>query len=212
MFASGWSGWVLLAAVIAALVLVVVTLWAGRARRSAGAAAPARLLIPVTLLQWAAVAVVLVMLWQPALQVARSEAKDNAVGLLVDNSLSMWMRSDGSRPDGTPDSAVPAADSRLGQVLAVLESSGIEGKLGERFRVSTEVFGENRSPIENLDQLPSPSTTTALMPSLEDALQDAREQSLAGLVLVSDGSHNSCLLYTSPSPRDATLSRMPSSA
>ena len=27
-----------------------------------------------------------------------------------------------------------------------------------------------------------------------------------------DGSHISCLLYTSPSPRDATLSRMPSSA
>ena len=26
------------------------------------------------------------------------------------------------------------------------------------------------------------------------------------------GSLNSCLLYTSPSPRDATLSRMPSSA
>ena len=27
-----------------------------------------------------------------------------------------------------------------------------------------------------------------------------------------DEAHNSCLLYTSPSPRDATLSRMPSSA
>ena len=27
-----------------------------------------------------------------------------------------------------------------------------------------------------------------------------------------DGAYNSCLLYTSPSPRDATLSRMPSSA
>ena len=26
------------------------------------------------------------------------------------------------------------------------------------------------------------------------------------------GGHNACLLYTSPSPRDATLSRMPSSA
>ena len=26
------------------------------------------------------------------------------------------------------------------------------------------------------------------------------------------GKHNGCLLYTSPSPRDATLSRMPSSA
>ena len=32
----------------------------------------------------------------------------------------------------------------------------------------------------------------------------------AGKYLKSDGSH--CLLYTSPSPRDATLSRMPSSA
>ena len=28
----------------------------------------------------------------------------------------------------------------------------------------------------------------------------------------SDGKHYNCLLYTSPSPRDATLSRMPSSA
>ena len=30
--------------------------------------------------------------------------------------------------------------------------------------------------------------------------------------LVSAGVHGICLLYTSPSPRDATLSRMPSSA
>ena len=29
---------------------------------------------------------------------------------------------------------------------------------------------------------------------------------------VCDGDEDSCLLYTSPSPRDATLSRMPSSA
>ena len=29
---------------------------------------------------------------------------------------------------------------------------------------------------------------------------------------VGGGNANSCLLYTSPSPRDATLSRMPSSA
>ena len=30
--------------------------------------------------------------------------------------------------------------------------------------------------------------------------------------LYSQGTPNGCLLYTSPSPRDATLSRMPSSA
>ena len=34
----------------------------------------------------------------------------------------------------------------------------------------------------------------------------------ANEVTVGDSSLRSCLLYTSPSPRDATLSRMPSSA
>ena len=34
----------------------------------------------------------------------------------------------------------------------------------------------------------------------------------AGTVLAFDTTANDCLLYTSPSPRDATLSRMPSSA
>ena len=33
-----------------------------------------------------------------------------------------------------------------------------------------------------------------------------------GSNLFATGDHNICLLYTSPSPRDATLSRMPSSA
>ena len=32
------------------------------------------------------------------------------------------------------------------------------------------------------------------------------------LILIESGGDNFCLLYTSPSPRDATLSRMPSSA
>ena len=42
-------------------------------------------------------------------------------------------------------------------------------------------------------------------PSIRDGINQLMEaDTLAG--------HNICLLYTSPSPRDATLSRMPSSA
>ena len=33
-----------------------------------------------------------------------------------------------------------------------------------------------------------------------------------GAILAMEGQYQACLLYTSPSPRDATLSRMPSSA
>ena len=40
-----------------------------------------------------------------------------------------------------------------------------------------------------------------------DPMVGANETVAAG-----NGSGNACLLYTSPSPRDATLSRMPSSA
>ena len=43
-------------------------------------------------------------------------------------------------------------------------------------------------------------------------LREAQVASAAQLATMQAGSVISCLLYTSPSPRDATLSRMPSSA
>ena len=46
-----------------------------------------------------------------------------------------------------------------------------------------------------------------------ESLQWVRDNSLSSIILVTSNYHmQSCLLYTSPSPRDATLSRMPSSA
>ena len=55
----------------------------------------------------------------------------------------------------------------------------------------------------------------ALMHELRDDAEPTLEQLLAKLMpvdLVLIEGYKSCLLYTSPSPRDATLSRMPSSA
>ena len=54
-------------------------------------------------------------------------------------------------------------------------------------------------------------------PWLEDTLRKelasaADDLELAGTLVESIGLAIPCLLYTSPSPRDATLSRMPSSA
>ena len=44
-------------------------------------------------------------------------------------------------------------------------------------------------------------------------VDDDREiRELVGNYLKKNGLRTTCLLYTSPSPRDATLSRMPSSA
>ena len=47
---------------------------------------------------------------------------------------------------------------------------------------------------------------------VENLCQGAREDAIDFIIRVGISVGNPCLLYTSPSPRDATLSRMPSSA
>ena len=42
--------------------------------------------------------------------------------------------------------------------------------------------------------------------------EDNPKENAGGMTDLEDGKEETCLLYTSPSPRDATLSRMPSSA
>ena len=54
---------------------------------------------------------------------------------------------------------------------------------------------------------------TDLNELLTDAVDIAiLDQTRAGLDIITDGESRSCLLYTSPSPRDKRQSRMPSSA
>ena len=85
---------------------------------------------------------------------------------------------------------------------------------------------------ENLEGKDSIDTTSKLAPKELDASKTAtigilnkitakvstieiglgQEKSIYDLLISNKACHISCLLYTSPSPRDATLSRMPSSA
>ena len=53
-----------------------------------------------------------------------------------------------------------------------------------------------------------------VVPSGEPLVERSRGERLAELLSAKrlNSWYNTCLLYTSPSPRDATLSRMPSSA
>ena len=54
------------------------------------------------------------------------------------------------------------------------------------------------------------SVASETSPAATYSCEDIGTQTVT--LTVVDGSNNTCLLYTSPSPRDATLSRMPSSA
>ena len=63
-----------------------------------------------------------------------------------------------------------------------------------------------------------PETNSENVESVEDLSAEEKESLMIGDAMEQQqgkllaGKYKDCLLYTSPSPRDATLSRMPSSA
>ena len=52
----------------------------------------------------------------------------------------------------------------------------------------------------------------ALKPVMDKLSDEYKDKANFYITDIEDAGINTCLLYTSPSPRDATLSRMPSSA
>ena len=96
---------------------------------------------------------------------------------------------------GEQPASLPAKFGDGGRVLLVLDGLGWEQlqSYSNLMPVLSEFVGDGITTV-------APSTTACALTSITTALSPA-EHGIVG-----------CLLYTSPSPRDATLSRMPSSA
>ena len=92
------------------------------------------------------------------------------------------------------------------QLLGSLLASGVVAPL-----VGVAPFGLQAQAQEQ-EQPISPSSEQVDAPGTSEAEPAAEPQVLVSEVLVEGLAGHPCLLYTSPSPRDATLSRMPSSA
>ena len=95
----------------------------------------------------------------------------------------------------------------MAQDLATGAIPGVSDPDGDPFRLFDAWFAEAR------DSEPNDANAMALATATPDGIPSAR------MVLLKDHApeegftfYTNCLLYTSPSPRDATLSRMPSSA
>ena len=73
-----------------------------------------------------------------------------------------------------------------------------DGGPASKVSVNTQPYNNARMMEQNIEQ----NTAAAIPQAASSAVQQGRKMQLVG----------DCLLYTSPSPRDATLSRMPSSA
>mgnify|MGYP005834391417 CR=1 FL=1 len=170
VFLSGWPAW-LLVLLLAAATGVMLWLFLRRREQWRGAGRAALL----AGLQAAAIGLLLLMLWQPALSVATLRAQQNVVAVVVDASLSMAIEEDGR--------------TRLDAARAVLDGGLLE-KLRAKYPVRLYTAGADLKRIDSLDGLQPVETATRLGDTLKAAAAEASTLPVGAVVLVSDGGDN----------------------
>jgi uncharacterized membrane protein len=171
---GGWPVWLLLIAIVVAAVGLGMLI----RKRSTGSVRMAGIRSAmVWLLQTALAAVLLLMLWHPALSVATLRPQQNIVAVVVDDSSSMAIDDAGS-------------GSRRGAALKVL-NSGLLDALQKRFQVRLYRLSDQLERIQKLEQLNSFGQSTHIGESLKQVLADASSLPIGAVVLLSDGADNS---------------------
>src|SRR3954471_14488268 len=171
LFAGRWPWWllfVLLAVAAGALALPMLR----KGARSAPRVKPA----VIWLLQTAMVAILLVLLWQPALSVATLRPQQNVVAVVVDDSKSMGLVED--------------ASSRLDRVRQALGGPVLDA-LGKKFQVRLYKLGARAERVGNLTQVKAEAPATRLGEGLKEVASEAASLPIGAIVLLSDGADNS---------------------
>ncbi|MGI8744820.1 MAG: glutamine amidotransferase [Bryobacteraceae bacterium] len=174
VLAAGWPLWILWVLMLAGAAVLAAALWRSRSRiaPSVQGAKPAI----VWLLQTALVALLLLLLWQPALSVATLKPQQNIVAVVVDDSRSM----------NTKD----AGTSRSAEAVRTL-NNGLIKQLQAKFQVRLYRMGDHLERIAKLDQLNASEPATHLGSDLKEVVAEAATLPIGAIVLLSDGSDNS---------------------
>ncbi len=169
VFANGWPVWLLWAAMAAAALALGVVVW----RRSGGGFRATS----VWFLQTALAALLLFMLWHPALSVATLRPQQNIVAVVVDDSGSMAIQDEGG-------------SSRKDKAVSTL-NSGILNALRDKFQVRLYKMSDHLQRIDKLDQVSASAPATHIGDSLKEVVADAASLPIGAVVLLSDGADNS---------------------
>jgi uncharacterized membrane protein len=110
------------------------------------------------------------MIFQPALQTEQLKPGENSLALVVDNSESM---------------SYGETTTRLAQALDVLSAASSDATLD--ITPALDALSDGASPLETFNDLQAVGSATSIADSLMTILSDARSESLAAVVLSSDG-------------------------
>jgi len=166
---SGWPVWL--------LILLIVAVAGGlfwNLRHRHGLLTNTRSII-IWLAQTALIVLILLMLWHPAISVARLRPQQNVVAVLVDHSRSMGIADDGK--------------TRLQNAENVLDNQLLPD-LSKRFQIRLYEFGRDAVRIDQARNLTADDNATRIGDSLKHIAAEAGTMPLGAIVVLSDGGDN----------------------
>ncbi|HEY7212878.1 MAG TPA: glutamine amidotransferase [Bryobacteraceae bacterium] len=125
--------------------------------------------------QWVTVAVLLLLLWEPAVSVTTLKPQQNAVAVVVDDSRSMSLADTG--------------ESRHTQAVDLLRDKLLKD-LRNRFQVRLYKLGAGVERVASLDQLHTVETSTQIGRGLRELADESATLPIGSVVLLSDGADN----------------------
>jgi uncharacterized membrane protein len=127
-------------------------------------------------LQTLLAALVLVLLWQPAITVAELKPQQNIIAVLVDDSRSMGISEDGS--------------TREAQAVQALQN-GVLDSLNRTFQTRLYRVDDVPARIDSLKNLQPNAPSTRIGDSLKQLSEETSDLPIGAVVLLSDGDDNS---------------------
>lgn len=170
---GAWPVWVMLLLLVVGAVVIGFQAWQMR-ERAAGRARGLRLAL-IWILQSALFALVLLLLWQPAMSIASLKPQQNIVAVMVDDSRSMALAEQGK--------------TRKDRVTEALQS-GLLDQLGKKFQVRTYRFSSSLERIEKLDKLTAGGNASRIGENLSTVAAESSTLPIGAIVLMSDGADN----------------------
>jgi uncharacterized membrane protein len=170
---GAWPKWVLVALILAAAVGLALLI-RSRLTQAAPVMRSWRAWVIWTL-QTLLAAMLLVLLWQPAITVAELKPQQNIIAVLVDDSRSMAISENGS--------------TRQAQAVKALED-GVLTSLNRSFQTRLYRVDDVPARIENLKELQPNAPSTRLGDSLRQLSEETSDLPIGAVVLLSDGDDN----------------------
>ncbi len=132
--------------------------------------------LAIGFLQWATLAILLLLLWEPAISVTALKPQQNIVAVVLDNSRSMGLKE--------------GAQTRQERAVDLLKQ-GLLKRLGNRFQVRLYKLGGGVTQVAQFSQLHGDEASTQIGRGLRELASESVTLPIGSVVLLTDGADNS---------------------